>query len=350
MLHAASQDLPACARSASTPSASSTPSSPRACSGMPRVGLGAVVEELLGITLAKEHSAADWSTRPLPQAWLEYAALDVELLVDVRDTLVAELAEQPARPSSPRRSSTPCCDTRGRSRAAAEPWRRLSGIHAVRGPRKPRGRARAVARPRRTTPRSSTSRPAGWCPTRSILAAAQALADRRRSAARRPAGVHRPREPLASSTAGGRPSSAACTTDDLPAGPRARATRRRRPARGRCATPRPTRGCKARARRRRRGRRGARHAGREPAHPRSPAPRRVASARSRRPPMPSPPRSRQLGARPWQIEATAQMIADAFVEACTIRSRTPRRALRRFRQPIQRASDAFVGSRHPDRN
>ena len=49
------------------------------------MGLGAVVEDTLGIALAKAHSASDWSTRPLPQSWLEYASLDVEHLVDVRD-------------------------------------------------------------------------------------------------------------------------------------------------------------------------------------------------------------------------------------------------------------------------
>ena len=56
--------------------------------------LAAVVEDTLGITLKKEHSAADWSTRPLPDSWLDYAALDVLHLVDVRDALVAELEEQ----------------------------------------------------------------------------------------------------------------------------------------------------------------------------------------------------------------------------------------------------------------
>src|SRR5690606_18481791 len=45
--------------------------------GFERVGLGAIVERLLGIHLRKAHSAADWSTRPLPGPWLEYAALDV---------------------------------------------------------------------------------------------------------------------------------------------------------------------------------------------------------------------------------------------------------------------------------
>ena len=34
--------------------------------GLPRVGLAATVEHYLGVSLAKEHSAVDWSTRPLP--------------------------------------------------------------------------------------------------------------------------------------------------------------------------------------------------------------------------------------------------------------------------------------------
>ena len=50
-----------------------------------------MVEQYLGISLEKGHSAADWSTRPLPADWLNYAALDVELLIELRDVLVGEL-------------------------------------------------------------------------------------------------------------------------------------------------------------------------------------------------------------------------------------------------------------------
>ena len=60
--------------------------------GLPRVGLAAVIEQLLGFGLAKEHSAADWSTRPLPEPWLRYAALDVEVLTELREELI-ELLE-----------------------------------------------------------------------------------------------------------------------------------------------------------------------------------------------------------------------------------------------------------------
>jgi ribonuclease D len=93
------------------------------------VGLGPLLESLLGVSLAKEHSAVDWSTRPLPTDWLNYAALDVELLVELRDEVDALLeaagksrwAEEEfaailkAPPSPPR----------------IDPWRRTSGMHHI---------------------------------------------------------------------------------------------------------------------------------------------------------------------------------------------------------------------------
>lgn len=62
--------------------------------GLPRVGLSSVTEHVLGLALAKEHSAADWSYRPLPRDWRNYAALDVELLLDLRERMARELRRQ----------------------------------------------------------------------------------------------------------------------------------------------------------------------------------------------------------------------------------------------------------------
>lgn len=94
VLHAASQDL-ACLREVGMdPTRIFDTELAARLLGLPKVGLGAVVEQFLGIHLAKEHSAADWSTRPLPQSWLEYAALDVELLVDLRDEVEEMLATE----------------------------------------------------------------------------------------------------------------------------------------------------------------------------------------------------------------------------------------------------------------
>ncbi|MFF2369496.1 HRDC domain-containing protein [Agromyces sp. NPDC058110] len=133
VLHAASQDL-ACLREVGLdPSVIFDTELAARLLGMPRVGLAAVVEDLLGVHLAKEHSAADWSTRPLPQSWLTYAALDVDLLVDVRDGLVQRLAD--AGKTELAAEEFEAVRTREPKPASAEPWRRLSGIHGVRSPR-----------------------------------------------------------------------------------------------------------------------------------------------------------------------------------------------------------------------
>lgn len=129
ILHASTQDLPCLREVGLLPSRLFDTELGGRIAGLPRVGLGALVESLLGISLAKEHSAVDWSHRPLPEEWLTYAALDVELLVELREKISELLKAQgkmewaaqefsailQAPPSSPRK----------------EPWRRSSGIHNV---------------------------------------------------------------------------------------------------------------------------------------------------------------------------------------------------------------------------
>jgi ribonuclease D len=133
ILHAASQDL-ACLREVGLDPARifDTELAARLL-GLPRVGLGTVVEELLGIHLAKEHSAANWSTRPLPESWLVYAALDVELLPDLRDSMVDLLVESDKTDIAAQEFAAVLA--REAKPARAEPWRRLSGLHSVRGQR-----------------------------------------------------------------------------------------------------------------------------------------------------------------------------------------------------------------------
>ena len=94
VLHAASQDLPCLAEVGLRPRRLFDTELAARLAGFERVGLAALTEQLLGFTLEKHHSAADWSTRPLPESWLTYAALDVEMLVDLRDALDAELHRQ----------------------------------------------------------------------------------------------------------------------------------------------------------------------------------------------------------------------------------------------------------------
>lgn len=132
ILHAASQDL-ACLREVGINPRSifDTELSARLV-GLERVGLGAVVQELLGIHLEKEHSAADWSTRPLPESWLTYAALDVEHLIDVKDSLTELLIEQGKLDWA--REEFDAILSKPEKPQAAEPWRRLSGLHTLKNP------------------------------------------------------------------------------------------------------------------------------------------------------------------------------------------------------------------------
>ncbi|MGN6598326.1 MAG: HRDC domain-containing protein [Actinomycetales bacterium] len=133
VLHAASQDLPCLAELGLHPGVLFDTELAARLAGYPRVGLGPLVEHVLGVTLEKGHSAADWSTRPLPVSWLRYAALDVELLVPLRDALEAELDRQGklawAREEFAAVAAAPPPAPR------TDPWRRTSGLHKVRGRR-----------------------------------------------------------------------------------------------------------------------------------------------------------------------------------------------------------------------
>src|SRR5215475_8701886 len=135
VLHAASQDLPCLAEVGLRPKLLFDTELAARLLGYERVGLAALTEQLLGYGLEKHHSAADWSTRPLPESWLTYAALDVELLVELRDLLAVELVEV-GKAEWARQEFVALVGTGGLpSRPRPDPWRRTSGIHRVRGPR-----------------------------------------------------------------------------------------------------------------------------------------------------------------------------------------------------------------------
>ena len=133
ILHAATQDLTCLREVGLNPTRLFDTELAARLAGLPRVGLGTVVQDLLGIHLAKEHSAADWSTRPLPESWLVYAALDVELLVDLREAL-AELLERDGKTEIASQEFESVLH-RDLVVVRTEPWRRLSGLHNIRGQR-----------------------------------------------------------------------------------------------------------------------------------------------------------------------------------------------------------------------
>ncbi|WP_286279396.1 ribonuclease D [Naasia aerilata] len=179
ILHAASQDL-ACLREVGLdPERIFDTELAARLLGMSRVGLAYVVEELLGLHLAKEHSAADWSTRPLPDSWLTYAALDVELLADLRDRM-AELLESSGKAAIARQEFQAVLDRETTVRA--EPWRRLSGVHTVKGLRG-LAVARELWQERDQLARTMDVSPGRLVPDASLVAAARALPKTKRDLA-----------------------------------------------------------------------------------------------------------------------------------------------------------------------
>jgi ribonuclease D len=134
ILHAASQDLVCLAEVGLIPTANvfDTELAGRLL-GLPRVGLGPLIETQLGFSLAKEHSAADWSTRPLPESWLNYAALDVEFLIELWELLETQLREAEKHEwalqefDHVKRTTAPI--------ERVDPWRRTSGMHVIRNAR-----------------------------------------------------------------------------------------------------------------------------------------------------------------------------------------------------------------------
>jgi ribonuclease D len=104
----------------------------------PQLGYGALVTALFGVELAKTHTRADWSRRPLAEEFLRYAAEDVEYLLPAYDLLAARLssegrlhwAEEDAR------------DLLDRSLYAPDPD---AAVQRLKGARYLRGRARRAA-------------------------------------------------------------------------------------------------------------------------------------------------------------------------------------------------------------
>jgi ribonuclease D len=129
ILHAASQDLPCLAEVGFRPRQLFDTELAGRLLGYPRVALGTLVEEVLGFHLEKGHSAADWSVRPLREELLRYAALDVEVLIELRDALAAELADQ-GKTEWARQEFAAVLAAKPAA-ARADPWRRTSGIHRV---------------------------------------------------------------------------------------------------------------------------------------------------------------------------------------------------------------------------
>ncbi|WP_313814264.1 HRDC domain-containing protein [Glutamicibacter sp.] len=168
ILHAATQDLPCLNELGMNPVSLFDTELAGRLAGFPRVSLGTMVGELLGLKLAKEHSAVDWSTRPLPESWLNYAALDVEVLDALRGKITEVLEEQGklefARQEFDYELHMPA------AAPVSEPWRKLSGISKIKS-RRNLAVARELWTSRESLAQSRDIAPGRLLPDKAIMAA-----------------------------------------------------------------------------------------------------------------------------------------------------------------------------------
>jgi ribonuclease D len=135
VIHASTQDLPCLIEVGLKPKKLFDTELGARIAGCPRVGLGALAESLLELQLAKEHSAVDWSIRPLKPEWITYAALDVDILLDIRDKVEQLLTEQKKLKWAEQDFASILKnyqDYEFTDAPKSDRWRRTSGMHKVR--------------------------------------------------------------------------------------------------------------------------------------------------------------------------------------------------------------------------
>lgn len=172
ILHAATQDLPCLSELGMWPDKLFDTELAARLAGLPRVGLAAVIEQLLGFGLAKEHSAADWSTRPLPEPWLRYAALDVEVLSELREELV-ELLQADGKLEYAEQEFAAILAA-GIAPPRLDPWRKTSGLHQIRD-RRQLAAVRELWLERDSLARKRDVAPGRLIPDSALVSAAKAM-------------------------------------------------------------------------------------------------------------------------------------------------------------------------------
>ncbi|MFM9099043.1 MAG: HRDC domain-containing protein [Actinomycetota bacterium] len=129
VIHASSQDLECLREFGINPKILFDTELGARIAGCERVGLASLCENLLEIQIAKEHSAVDWSHRPLKPEWLDYAALDVAVLLDIRDKVETLLLENGKLDWAKEEFAASLENAAPKVRK--DPWRRTSGMHQI---------------------------------------------------------------------------------------------------------------------------------------------------------------------------------------------------------------------------
>lgn len=129
ILHAADQDLPSLRELGFEPTRVFDTEIAGLILGYAHVSLQAMVADVLGIALSKEHSNSDWSQRPLAPELRDYAALDVELLHELKDALTLQLKDA----GRYEWFEQECEEVRTREPAPqpSQPWRKIARQHGI---------------------------------------------------------------------------------------------------------------------------------------------------------------------------------------------------------------------------
>ncbi len=169
VIHSVTQDLPCLQERGMRPAALFDTELAARLLGWEKFGLAAVAERTLGVRLAKEHSAADWSTRPLPKEWLNYAALDVEVLLPIRDILHQQLLDSD-RWEYAQQEFRHLLDFTPKH--FDEPWRRTHGLSKIKS-RRDIARVRELWQARDSMAREADLAPTKVLRDRDLVALAQ---------------------------------------------------------------------------------------------------------------------------------------------------------------------------------
>jgi ribonuclease D len=181
ILHSATQDIPCLRELGFTPSAIyDTELSARIC-GIEKFGLSSIALELLDLEMEKEHSAADWSQRPLSAEMLNYAALDVDVLHDLKSALDRKVKEM-GRAHWLDQELIRLLSFKPKPQPK-DAWRSLPGITKIKDERKLKIAA-SLYQKRDEIAREKDIAPGRLIPDRSIMAAVDQLPQSKRDLAR----------------------------------------------------------------------------------------------------------------------------------------------------------------------
>ena len=159
VLHAARQDLEVLAPQAGPASGLFDTQVAAALIGLPaQIGYADLVQQLLGVSLAKGQTRTDWSRRPLSAAQLSYALDDVRYLLPLHDRLRARL-EQLGRWHWFEEEMAGLDAAGSYETDPEQAWRRIRGVAELDPARQALARTLAAWRERRAI---SADRPRSW--------------------------------------------------------------------------------------------------------------------------------------------------------------------------------------------